>query len=117
MVGQAYKYSPNVKNTGRKSNPYLTKEIMEASQEKLLLKTYDFAIVHCKKGNYRKANRAIDVLIGGLDLKHEIARELYSLYVFCKEQMLEGNNEIACEILSSLKEAWITAFNKGKLAV
>ena len=117
MVGQAYKYNSNVKTAGRKSNPYLTKEIMEASQEKLLLKTYDFAIVHCKKGDHRKANQAIDVLMNGLDLQYEIARELYSLYVFCKEQMVEGNHEIACEILTSLKESWITAFNKEKIAV
>ncbi len=117
MVGQAYKYSSKARTQGRKTNPYLTKEIMEASQEKLLLKTYDFAIVHCKKGDNRKANKAIDVLINGLDIQHQVGRELYSLYVFCKEQLNEGNNEIACEILTSLKEAWITAFNKEKIAV
>jgi flagellin-specific chaperone FliS len=117
MIGQGHTYGAKAKTQGRKLNPYLAKEIMEAPQEKLLLKTYDFALVHCKKGDVNKTVQAIDILIESLDLNYEIAKELYSLYLFCKEQMMEGNGEIVYEILTSLKEAWITAFNKAKIAV
>ncbi len=103
--------------TVRAGNPYLTKEIMEAPQEKLLLKTYDYALLHCKKGDVNKTNRAIDVLLGGLDLQFEVARELYSLYMFCKDEMIKGNTEIVYVILSNLKESWVTAFNKEAIAV
>ncbi len=120
MTGQGKTYGGNITkvSNGRKGvNPYLAKEIMEAPQEKLLLKTYDFALVHCKKGNVNKTINALDILIESLDLRYEIAKELYSLYVFCKEQMMEGNYDIVYEILASLKESWITAFNKEKIAV
>ncbi len=103
---------------GRKNfNPYLRKEIMEASQEKLLLKTYDFAIVHSKKGDVNKTISALDILINSLNLKYEVARQLYSLYIFCKEQMMENNSDVVYEILTELKESWVTAFNKEKIAV
>jgi flagellin-specific chaperone FliS len=98
-------------------NSYLSKEIMEAPQEKLLIKTYDFALLHCKKGDVSKTNRAIDVLLSGLDLKYEIAQDLYKLYMFCKESMVKGEIEIVYTILSNLKETWITAINKAAIAV
>jgi len=104
-------------NLRRGVNPYLAKEIREASQEKLLLKLYDFALVHCKKENPAKAINAVNVLMNSLDLNYEVGQQLYSLYLFCKEQLIEGNTEIVYEILSSLKESWITAFNKEKVAV
>ncbi len=117
MIGQGTTYGGKTQSNGRKVNPYLAKEIMEAPQEKLLLKTYDFALVHCKKGNVSKTLKALDVLMESLDLNYEIARDLYSLYSFCREQMLDGKHEIVYEILTSLKDAWITAFNKSKIAV
>ncbi len=111
-----YKRKSSRTNT-TKRNPYLSKDIMEASQEKLLLRTYDFALLHCKKNDINKTNRAIDVLLSGLDLQFEVARELYSLYMFCKEEMIKGNNDIVYVILSNLKESWETAFNKAAVAV
>ena len=57
-----------------KANAYLTKEIMEASQEKLLIKIYDFAIVNCQKGDLEKTNKAITQLINALNFEDEKAR-------------------------------------------
>ncbi len=110
-------YQSGVANRRGRVNPYLEKEVMESSQEKLLLKTYDFALVHCKKRDIQKTNKAIDVLINGLDLQFEVARDLYSLYQFCKEEMRKENTDLVYSILSGLKDAWVGAFNKQAVAI
>ena len=101
------------------ANAYVAKDILEASPQKLLIKIYDFAIVHCKKGDVLKTNAALDELIHSLNFEleepKEIAIGLLRLYQFCEDQMRKGKAEIVYEILTTLRETWITAFNK-KLA-
>lgn len=100
-----------------KANAYLTKEIMEASQEKLLIKIYDFAIVNCQKGDLEKTNKAITQLINALNFEDEKAREiavgLYRLYQFAQDQMRKGKHEITLKILSDLRETWLIVFNRN----
>jgi len=101
------------------ANAYVAKDILEASPQKLLIKIYDFAIVHCKKGDMLKTNAALDELIHSLNFEleepKEIATGLLRLYQFCEDQMRKDNTEIVYEILTTLRETWITAFTK-KLA-
>ena len=104
-----------------RANAYLTKEILEATPQKLLVKIYDYTIVHCKKGNMLKTNNGIQELINGLNFDLEEAKDITSgllmLYQFCQDQMRKGNNDVVCEILTTLKETWISAFNKETLKV
>ena len=98
------------------ANQYLVKEIMEASQEKLLLKVYDYAIVHCQKQNMIKTNKALQVLIDALRYDEEAAKEistgLFKLYQFCQFKMREGDYNIVHQILTELRKSWVDIFNK-----
>lgn len=96
-------------------NPYLVKEIMEATPQQLLIKIYDFAILNCQKRNLEKTNRAIQELINGLRFDDETTKEvalgLYRLYQFCQDQMRQQNYDIVHKILLELRETWQKAFN------
>ena len=99
-------------------NPYLVKEILEASPQKLLLKIYDFAITNCQLHDMLKTNRALDELINALNFEDEKAREisigLLKLYQYCQEQMRKKNYDIVYKILVDLRDAWITIFKTNK---
>ncbi len=98
-------------------NQYMIKEILEATPEKLLLKVYDFAIVHSQKKDMVRTNNALQELINGLrfdggeDVK-EFSLGLLKLYQFCREQTRKGNFEIVTDILSELRESWRGIFEK-----
>lgn len=98
-----------------RANAYLANEILDASPEKLLLKVYDFAIAQCKNKNLEKTNKALSTLIGALrfDTKEsaEISTGLIRLYEFCQDQMREKNYDIVEQILSELRDTWISAFS------
>ncbi len=99
-------------------NPYLVKEILEASPQKLLLKIYDFAITNCQLHDMLKTNRALDELINALNFEDEKAREisigLLKLYQYCQEEMRKKNYEIVHKILVDLRDAWLTIFKMNR---
>lgn len=105
-----------IKSKNNRANAYLAKEILEATPKKLLLKIYDFALVHCKKGNMEKTNKAIQELINALRFDEPKSKDfsigLLKLYQFCQEQMRKGESDIVYKILSDLREAWVTIFNR-----
>lgn len=105
------------KNNNRKLNPYLVKEILEATPQKLILKLYDFAILSCQKGDMIKTNQAISELIRGLnfddDRVKEISTGLLSLYQFAQEQMRQKNYGVVLKILTELRDTWKTVFNSN----
>ena len=110
------------KKTGRSNNAntYLVKDILEATPRKLLLKIYDFAITNCKNGNLYKTNKAIGELINALRFEDEESKEiaigLLKLYQYCQEEMRKNNTEIVLNILTDLREAWISIFkNENKM--
>lgn len=109
-------YSAHALKTKKRANAYLVNEIMESSQEKLLLKLYDFAITNCRLRNIEKTNKALNELIFGLrfdDAELEnISTGLYQLYDFCKDQVRKRNYDIVERILSELKESWMQALKK-----
>ncbi|MDX9923326.1 MAG: flagellar protein FliS [Ignavibacteriaceae bacterium] len=105
-------YNPN-----NKLNPYLVTELTSAKPEELILKIYDFAILNCKKDNMIKTNDALQVLINSLNFgdpqASEISMGLMRLYEYCQEQMRKHNSQAVLKVLMELKDAWVTALNKG----
>jgi flagellar protein FliS len=111
MTNTSFAYN----NRASQVNPYLMKEILEASPQKLLIKIYDFAIMNCQKGDMVKTNKALSELINSLNFQDESCREislgLLKLYKFCQEEMRKKNYEIVHKILSELRETWLKIFN------
>ncbi len=106
------------KNKTTQLNPYLVKEILEASPQKLLIKIYDFAITNCQLHDMAKTNRALDELIKALNFDDEKARDislgLMRLYQYCQDQMRKQNYDVTHTILSDLRDSWLTIFNMKK---
>ncbi|MCZ7603303.1 MAG: flagellar protein FliS [Melioribacteraceae bacterium] len=111
-------YSSLSAKSRNRANPYLVNDIMESSQEKLLLKLYDFAITNCRLHNIEKTNKALNELIFGLRFDEteleKISSGLFQLYNFCKDQMRKHNYEIVEKILSELKETWEQTLKANK---
>ena len=110
-------YNSNFNNNKKsKLNPYLVKEIMEATPQQLLIKIYDFAILHCQKHDLYKTNAALQQLISALRFDTPDVREIsigfLKLYQYCQDQMRKKNYENVLEILTGLRESWLKAFSK-----
>ncbi|MGD8777583.1 MAG: flagellar protein FliS [Ignavibacteria bacterium] len=102
-----------------RANAYLVKEVLEATPQKLLLKIFDFAILHCKKGDVYRTNNALSELINSLNFEDEKARELsiqlLRLYQFSQEEMRKQNIEVVLKILTTLRETWANVFTMEQL--
>jgi flagellar protein FliS len=101
----------------KRVNAYLSKDILDASPQKLLLKVYDFAIANCRKNDMVRTNKALSELINSLNFESSETKEfslgLMSLYQFCQDQMRKGENEIVENILTELRTSWVDIFTKG----
>lgn len=99
----------------KRINPYLVNEIMGAKPEQLLIKIYNFAILHCQKHNMIKTNEALHALIASLNFENPAAKEisigLFRLYQYCQEQMRKKNYSEVQRILTELRDTWQAAFN------
>ncbi|MBU2492290.1 MAG: flagellar protein FliS [Bacteroidetes bacterium] len=106
--------SQSYSRSSNRANAYLVKEILDADPKKLLLKIYDFAIVNSKRGDLAKTNNALSALINALNFDTEETKKisigLMKLYQFCQEQMRQKNFNIVVNILSDLRETWLTVF-------
>jgi flagellar protein FliS len=98
-----------------KTNPYLVNQISIASPQQLIMKVYDFAIVHCQKNDMVKTNEALQILINALNFDDPSAKEisfgLFKLYQYCQEQMRKNNTEVVFKILSELRNTWQESLN------
>jgi flagellar protein FliS len=96
-----------------KINPYLATQVLQSSPEQLLIKVYDFAIVHSEKKDMIKTNTGIQELIGFLRFDDEVYKDLavnlLKLYQFCQDQARKNNFEIVKKILTELREGWLQA--------
>lgn len=110
---QTNRYSSNA------ANVYLTKEIMEATPQQLLLKVYNYAIANCQKHDLVKTNNALQELINSLRYEPEEVKDfsigLLRLYRFCQDEMRKQNYEIVYKILVELRDSWIEAFKKANM--
>ncbi len=109
-------YNPTLARTkSNKLNPYLVKEIMEATPQQLLIKIYDFAILNCQRKNLAKTNQAVQELINSLSWEGEevsnVSAGLLKLYQYCQDEMRKKNYEIVYKILTELRDSWLSIFN------
>lgn len=108
----------NINHQYKKQNPYVVNEVLGATPEKLLLKVYDFAIVHCERKDISKANQAVQELINALNFNDEeaqpISNGLLRLYQFCQDQIRKQEFQTAKEILVQLKSTWVEAFSQSR---
>lgn len=106
-----------------------TRRLTQCNKGSMIVILYDiiFAYVEDAKENYhqnyedfkdsiKKAQKGIDELIEALDFQYDISRELYPLYVFCKEALAKSivkndltDLEDAKEVLSELYAAFLEA--------
>ncbi|PIQ10933.1 MAG: flagellar protein FliS [Ignavibacteriales bacterium CG18_big_fil_WC_8_21_14_2_50_31_20] len=102
----------------KRVNAYLSKDILDASPQKLLIKVYDYAITNCRKNDMLRTNKALGELINSLNFESSETKEfslgLMSLYQFCQDQMRKGKNEIVEKILMELRVSWLDIFSKEK---
>ena len=107
--------NPSLARNKSRLNPYLIKEILEATPQQLLIKLYDFAIVNCQKHNLEKTNAALQQLINALSFETEEVKEIsigfLKLYRYCQDQMRKKNYDEVIHILSELRSEWMKAFN------
>jgi flagellar protein FliS len=93
-----------------KTNPYVVNQISFASPQQLIMKVYDFAILHCQKNDMIKTNEALQVLINALNFEEPTAKEisfgLLKLYQYCQDQMRKNHNQMVLKILSELRDTW-----------
>ena len=111
MYNQAQAY----KSTG--VNQYLTKEILEATPQQLLIKVYDYAILNCQRNDLAKTNSALQELMNALrfdgdEASKEFSLGLMKLYQFCQEQMRKGNSTVVHGILTELRDGWLEIFSR-----
>lgn len=92
-------------------NPYLIKEVMDATPEQLFIRIYDFAIVQSERRDVVKTTNAIQELIKNLRFDNELTKEtslgLFRLYQYCQEQARKNNFEIVSNILIELRDSWV----------
>ncbi len=109
--------STMARGRARRVNAYLSKDILDASPQKLLLKVYDYAITNCRKNDMHRTNKALNQLISSLNFEDSEAKEfslgLMGLYQFCQDQMRKGEYKIVEKILLELRESWADMFTKG----
>ena len=112
MKNKMYQTSVNQRN---KLNPFLSNQILQSTPEQLFVKIYDYAIVHAEKKDMIKTNNAIQELISILNFQDESYRELstnlLNLYHFCQEEARKQNFDIVKNILSELRDSWISVIN------
>lgn len=96
-----------------KINPYLANQVLQSSPEQLLIKVYDYAIIHSEKKDMVKTNTALSELIGFLRFDDETYKDLsislLRLYQFCQDQARKSNFDIVTKILTELRESWLQA--------
>ncbi|MEO8399937.1 MAG: flagellar protein FliS [Ignavibacteriaceae bacterium] len=97
-----------VNRENNRTNRYLIKEMMEAAYQQIKIKTYDLAIINCRKKDIQETNNAIQDLINDLSIDDEnmklISSGMIRLCQFCQDQMTQKNYDMVLKILTDLKE-------------
>jgi flagellin-specific chaperone FliS len=95
---------------GYQAAEYRQQDIMGASQLRLVVMTYDLAINACEQKDFARATRAVSVLRDALNFDYEeSAVGLFRLYQWCLDCLRREEYQTAAQILSELRQAWITA--------
>ncbi len=95
------------------SNQYRKQDVMNASPLRLVIMTYDLAILSCEKQDFDKSIKTISALRDTLDLNYpEVSNGLFSLYQWCLECIRKGDYASASNVLTELRGAWVTTEQK-----
>lgn len=119
------------------ASTYRTQQIMTASPEELTLMLYNGAIRFVSEsiqsleaGNLEKSHNAnlraqniVREFMATLDLRYDIAKNLFALYDYIEYCLIQGNThkdksqlEQARSMLQELRDAWVEAMKQVKLA-
>lgn len=89
------------------AHSYRQNSVTTADPHKLILVAYDRAIAGCRQQDLEMSWRAIQELIGGLNMDAgAIARDLLGIYLYCVEIARKGQYEDAANILQDLRDTW-----------
>ncbi len=90
-------------------NQYQQQDVMNASPLRLVIMTYDLAILSCEQKDFNKSIKTISALRDALDLDYpEAAVGLFNLYQWCLDCIRKGDYASAITTLSELRGAWMT---------
>lgn len=110
----AYK-RPVPKTINKNVNTYLENQILNAKPEELILKVYDFILLHIKKKNYSKANAGIVELIAALNFDYQdVALGFFKLYTYSQQLLRSEKWDEAYTIIRELRDTWAKAFKLAK---
>lgn len=111
----AYKKSYPIQKSNKNVNTYLENQILNAKPEELILKVYDFILLHIKKKNYAKANAGLIELIAALNFDYqEQALGFFRLYTYCQQLIRQEKWDEAAQIIKELRDTWAKAFKLVK---
>jgi len=92
---------------GKKLQSYQQNQIMGMEPVHLLIKVYDYTIMHCKKGDVPRASKGLVELIAALNFDYqEVALGLFRLYQYCMEKVKQKEFDEAIYLLQGLRDAW-----------
>lgn len=95
------------------SNQYRKQDVMNASPLRLVIMTYDLAIISCERQDFSKSIKTISALRDALDLDYpEVSNGLFSLYQWCMDCIRKGDYASATNILNELRGAWVVTEQK-----
>ena len=90
-------------------NQYRKQDVMNASPLRLVIMTYDLAILSCEQKDFNKSIKTISARRDALDLDYpEAAVGLFNLYQWCLDCIRKGDYASAITTLSELRGAWVT---------
>jgi len=96
-------------------NQYRKQDVMSASPLRLVIMTYDLAILACQQQDFAKASKVISALRDALDLNYpEVSVGLFRLYQWCLECIRKSDYASATATLTELRSAW--AATEGTMA-
>lgn len=102
---------------GYQAAEYRQQDVMGASQIRLVVMTYDFAINACERSDFSHATRAISTLRDALDFNHgDAAVGLFRLYQWCLDCLRKEDYQSAKRTLSELRDVWMAVEKNMALA-
>jgi flagellar protein FliS len=92
---------------------YRQQDIMSASPLRLVIMTYDLALLACEQRDFAKAVRTISALRDALDLDYpEVSTGLFRIYQWCLDCVRKGDYASTINTLTELRGAWVLTEQK-----
>ena len=85
---------------------YRRQQLESMRPEQLVLVALEQGICACRSEDRRRARRAVQVLIGGLDFEYEIGGRLLTIYDWVFRLLREGKFADAEQVLTELHMTW-----------